>query len=222
MINLKEQEDLFRLIGEQLKEKIECLLIGGSAMMYYGVKETTKDIDLVFLKEEQRKSVINILLNIGYKPRDIKTLYKRRINLPVLMEFKDSRIDIFLNKVISFNITNTVIERIKKIYEYNKFIIKIVSQEDIILMKCATERAGDRLDAKELIDNYNIDWEIIINESLNQTKFKELLYPLALYDFLKELKEDLKTVIPNEILNKIEKIAENKLNEHSKAKESKV
>ena len=84
-------------------------------------------------------------------------------------------------------------------------------------MKCATERAGDRIDAKELINNYNIDWNVIINESLNQTKFKELLYPLSLYDFLKELKEDLKADIPNEILNKIEKIAENKLDEHSKS-----
>ena len=186
-------------------------------MMYYGVKETTKDIDLVFLEEEQRKSVINILLNLGYKTREIKTLYKRKENIPILMEFKDSRLDIFLKKVISFNITSQVIERIKKVYEYNKFIIKIVSQEDIILMKCATERAGDRIDAKELINNYNIDWNVIINESLNQTKFKELLYPLSLYDFLKELKEDLKADIPNEILNKIEKIAENKLDEHSKS-----
>ena len=217
MINLKEQEDLFKAIGDQLKERTECLLIGGSAMMYYGVKETTKDIDLVFLEEEQRKSVINILLNLGYKTREIKTLYKRKENIPILMEFKDSRLDIFLKKVISFNITSQVIERIKKVYEYNKFIIKIVSQEDIILMKCATERAGDRIDAKELINNYNIDWNVIINESLNQTKFKELLYPLSLYDFLKELKEDLKADIPNEILNKIEKIAENKLDEHSKS-----
>src|SRR3989344_3661804 len=217
MINLKEQEDLFKAIGDQLNERTECLLIGGSAMMYYGVKETTKDIDLVFLEEEQRKSVINILLNLGYKTREIKTLYKRKENIPILMEFKDSRLDIFLKKVISFNITSQVIERIKKVYEYNKFIIKIVSQEDIILMKCATERAGDRIDAKELINNYNIDWNVIINESLNQTKFKELLYPLSLYDFLKELKEDLKAVIPNEILNKIEKIAENKLDEHSRS-----
>jgi len=217
MINLKEQEDLFKAIGDQLNERTECLLIGGSAMMYYGVKETTKDIDLVFLEEEQRKSVINILLNLGYKTREIKTLYKRKENIPILMEFKDSRLDIFLKKVISFNITSQVIERIKKVYEYNKFIIKIVSQEDIILMKCATERAGDRIDAKELINNYNIDWNVIINESLNQTKFKELLYPLSLYDFLKELKEDLKADIPNEILNKIEKIAENKLDEHSKS-----
>ena len=217
MINLKEQEDLFKAIGDQLNERTECLLIGGSAMMYYGVKETTKDIDLVFLEEEQRKSVINILLNLGYKTREIKTLYKRKENIPILMEFKDSRLDIFLKKVISFNITSQVIERIKKVYEYNKFIIKIVSQEDIILMKCATEMAGDRIDAKELINNYNIDWNVIINESLNQTKFKELLYPLSLYDFLKELKEDLKADIPNEILNKIEKIAENKLDEHSKS-----
>ena len=98
MINLKEQEDLFKVIGDQLKERTECLLIGGSAMMYYGVKETTKDIDLVFLEEEQRKSVINILLNLGYKTREIKTLYKRKENIPILMEFKDFKIKNFFLK----------------------------------------------------------------------------------------------------------------------------
>ena len=216
MINLEEQENLFKAIGEGLKEKIECFLIGGSAMMYYGAKETTKDIDLLFLKEEYRNKVIDILLSLGYTQKDARILYKQRKDLPVLMEFKDSRLDLFLNKIVSFKMTKSVAERIKKVYEYKKLIIKIVSPEDIILMKCATERAGDRLDTKELINNFNINWEIIIEESINQAAIGELLYPVSLYDFLNELKEDLKVNIKEVVLEKVKRIAEKELNEYSK------
>ena len=57
MINLEQQNELFKLIGEILKDKLECYVIGGSAMMYYGMKGNTKDIDLVFEHEKDREKV---------------------------------------------------------------------------------------------------------------------------------------------------------------------
>lgn len=51
MINLEEQISLFKIIGSQLKNKVECIVIGGSAMMFYGAKNATKDVDLVFFKK---------------------------------------------------------------------------------------------------------------------------------------------------------------------------
>ena len=44
MINITEQNELFNLIGTKLDEKVECLAIGGSAMMFYGAKTETKDV----------------------------------------------------------------------------------------------------------------------------------------------------------------------------------
>ncbi len=55
-INVKEQEELFNLIGRTLKKKIECYAVGGTAMMFLGIKETTKDIDLVLKKKKIMKS----------------------------------------------------------------------------------------------------------------------------------------------------------------------
>ena len=52
MIKLEEQISLFKLMGTQLKKKVECIAIGGSAMLFYQVKNSTKDVDLVFLKKE--------------------------------------------------------------------------------------------------------------------------------------------------------------------------
>ena len=52
MINLEQQNELFKVLGEKLKKRIECYVIGGSAMMYHGMKPSTKDIDLVFEYKE--------------------------------------------------------------------------------------------------------------------------------------------------------------------------
>ncbi len=48
MISLKDQNALFLLIAEKAEKDIECIAIGGTAMMYNGYKSATKDIDLVF------------------------------------------------------------------------------------------------------------------------------------------------------------------------------
>jgi len=52
MINFDEQSDLFKLIGSSLGKKVECFVIGGSAMMFYGAKAETKDVDLVFMNKD--------------------------------------------------------------------------------------------------------------------------------------------------------------------------
>ena len=51
MINFEQQLELFKFIGNNLEEEVECLVIGGSAMMFYGAKTETKDVDLVFMKK---------------------------------------------------------------------------------------------------------------------------------------------------------------------------
>ena len=67
MINLEEQIGLFKIIGSQLKSKAECIAIGGSAMMFYGTKLTTKDVDLVFLKKDCLLSILAYLKSIPNK-----------------------------------------------------------------------------------------------------------------------------------------------------------
>lgn len=218
MIGLKEQEELFKLIGNKLKEKVECFVIGGSAMMYYGIKENTKDVDLVFDKEKSKDLVLDILISSGYKQRSTFLLYPRKKNVPILLEFGESRIDLFSNKIISFKFTESMKNRVRKVYEYENLIVKIISPDDIILLKSATERAGDRLDAVEILKKYDVDWNLIINESVNQTRIGEHVFPVFLFDFLEDLKEDLKADIPQNVLNKIRKIAEDEMIKHIKKK----
>ncbi|MBS3156477.1 nucleotidyltransferase [Candidatus Woesearchaeota archaeon] len=214
MINLEQQNELFKLIGEILKNKLECYVIGGSAMMYYGMKGNTKDIDLVFEHEKDREKIIQVLKNLGYNERGIKVvsvIYPKKKNTPILLERDDSRVDLFVNKIISTVLSDSMKDRINSIYEYGNFIIKVLAPEDLIITKCATERAGDRLDAVEIMKRAKIDWEVIIKESVFQAEVTPYLFPVFLFDFLYELKEDLKADVPKKVLDEIRKISEDLL-----------
>ena len=58
MTDIKKQQDIFNLIGTNLKKKIKCFVIGGSAMLYYKLKDATKDIDIVLLNENDRQYIL--------------------------------------------------------------------------------------------------------------------------------------------------------------------
>lgn len=217
MTTLKDQEDLLLLIGETLKEKLEVYVIGGSAMLYYGAKNVTKDIDIVCNNKKQRDLLANVLFELGFTKRSTKILYFEKKNIPLLLQRGDDRFDIFYEKVIDFKFTDSIKQRATASYEYNNLIVKVISPEDIILLKCATERAGDRADAAEIIKRTNVNWNIIIDESVQQMKIIGDVIPLSLYDFMCELKEDLKIDISQEIIDKLGDIAEHHLSEKLKS-----
>ena len=210
MVDVKEQNDIFGLIGRKLKRKIECFVIGGSAMMYYNVKENTKDIDVVFLNEKDRMEIENILRKEDFTERNTRFLYHRKKNVPILLQKYDMRFDLFLRDIICFWLSDEMIERVEKVYEFGDLIVKVVSLEDIVLLKCATERAGDRADVKEIIEKVGIKWDVITEEVVRQTKDREI-FSVFLYDFLMELKEDLKVDIPKEVIKKVRTIGEREM-----------
>ena len=48
MITIDQQQKLFLNVANMLKKKITAYAIGGTAMMFLGIKDATLDIDLVF------------------------------------------------------------------------------------------------------------------------------------------------------------------------------
>lgn len=211
MIDYNEQSKLFETIGNILKRKVEVYLIGGSAMLFYNAKKATKDIDIVTTSKPDFNELIEALTKIGFyeKPPFIHLKYNEiNIDKPKFFILNEWRIDVFLNKIVCFVLTESMKSRVTQSHEYNNLIVKVISPEDIILLKCATEREGDRIDAKELISNYNINWYTIIDEAGHQSKIGEDLFVIYLYDFLGELKEDLKADIPLKVIREIRLIGE--------------
>ena len=203
MTGLREQEDIFNLIGSNLKRKIRCFVIGCSAMLYYKLKDATKDIDIVLSNENDRHYILKTMKNLGYAERNPKILYINKKNVPILLQREQNRFDLFNRTIINLKFSDGMLERTKLVYEYANLIVNVVSPEDIIILKCATDRAGDRLDAASIIKNTNVSWDVLLQESINQMTLVGDVIPLNLYQFLLELKEDLKVKIPDELIKKI-------------------
>ena len=217
MINQNEQISLFKIIGTQLKKKVECIAIGGSAMMFYGLKLATKDVDLVFLKKEDLDAVKNVLYDSGFNERkNIKGIFRDENGKPIMMEGKETRFDLFLNEVIGFKMHKDAVERAKELHEFKNFSVKMASPEDILMMKGCTEREKDRDDAAEIIKKVNISWDVLINETPHQAEMGLAAFPFLLHDFLTELKEDYKIEVPKDIIKQLLSIAEKELEELSK------
>ena len=213
MMSMDDQLRLFKLIGETLKERVECVVIGGSAMMFHNSKASTKDVDLVSLNNKNFRLLKDALLKIGFKQRSFRFKYQDLSEEnPIFLENKEKeRIDLFIKEVVCFEISNSILSRIKEMHEFSNLIVKVISPEDIILLKCATERPGDRLDAAELIKNFNIKWNIIIEEAVSQSKIGKGIFSIFLYDFLIDLKEDFKVEIPKDVLKKLMDIGEDSI-----------
>ncbi len=205
---IEDQRKIFELIGEKLKERINIWVIGGSAMLYYGFKEVTKDIDIVLDTKKDKEMMEKVLKELGFREKPAGMLYGEREDLPLLLQRGEDRFDVFYKKIFNVYLSKEMKERVSKAYNYGNLMVEVVSSEDIVLLKSVTERAGDRLDAAEIIKRVKVNWDVLIKESVNQMKLSKDIVPLSLYDFLNELKEDLKVEIPKEIIEKVGDICE--------------
>jgi len=204
MTDIKEQQDIFNLIGTNLKKKIKCFVIGGSAMLYYKLKDATKDIDIVLLNENDRQYILKLMKNLGYTERNPKIFYINKKNVPILLQREQNRFDLFTRTIINLKFSDGMVDRARLVYDYANLTVNVASPEDIIILKCATDRAGDRLDATNIIKNTNTNYSILLEESINQMALVGDVIPLSLYQFLLELKEDLKVEIPEDFIKKLE------------------
>ena len=56
MISLVDQTNLFTSIAKRLDKKITIYAIGGTALMFLGLKANSLDIDLIFTNDKDRQA----------------------------------------------------------------------------------------------------------------------------------------------------------------------
>lgn len=208
MIDIERQQKLFLTLSKFVKKKINVYAVGGTAMMFYGFKDNTLDIDLVFDNEKERNTFKEAIKEMGYVKMDSNEVYKKKENQHEMFTLGDERFDLFIDKVVLFLFSENMKKRAKqKTYQYgDNFILNIAAPEDIIIMKCATDRAKDREDAKKIIEKFNINWELLISAAEDQVKLGKEIAVMELGCFLEELVVQMKVKIPKEVLDKLFKI----------------
>ncbi len=217
MINVEQQEKLFLAIGRELKKKIIVYAVGGTAMMFHGLKEATLDVDLVFENEKDRK-VFRIASEVlGYKEFNNKIIYGEKNNAPQMLTLGKERLDLFLSKVIKFTFSENMKRRAKQTHEFgNNLLIKIADPHDLILMKCATDRVKDKDDVMRILKNAKINFDLVIEESQHQINLGSQTASFELGCFLEEIHRINNNLVPMEVLDKLFALVERQAEQHRK------
>ena len=149
-------------IAEHLKEEVDIYLIGGGAMMFYGLKPATKDIDIVVLDSKTLSKFISAAEKAGIiLAENIGDEYKNIGASMIMVADSGIQLDLF-NRVVcnALEVKETVVARANHYRDLGKLHLYLMSPEDIVLFKGITEREADLEDIRTLIE-MGINWEIV-------------------------------------------------------------
>lgn len=172
MITHNDQLELFRLVGSNLKKDVECYAFGGNAMMFYGYKSETKDIDLFFENVNVRDHFIDAIKSLGYKETSLIGVYsKERIkekSAPLMFKRGESRFDLFAKKIFRIELSPKMKEDVYAVHDFkgNKNLrLYILRKEFIVLLKGITNRERDFEDIVNIIKKEkDFDWQYFVDE----------------------------------------------------------
>ena len=214
MITIDEQQKLFLNVARILSKKITLYAVGGTAMMFLGIKDSTLDIDLVFENEKDKNVFKEAIKSLGYREMDAIKVYGARRNQPEILKLNDERFDLFVVNVIDFIFSENMQKRAESIHQFGEnLILKIADPHDIILMKCATDRLKDKDDARKIIGLGKIKWELLIEEAKKQIELGKERAAFDLGGFLEELKDKMNVEIPQEVLDELYEIVKKQAEE---------
>lgn len=193
MINTKDQEELFKLVADYLEKDIECVAIGGTAMMFSGYKNATKDIDLVFKTENNLNSFVKAINKLGYKEIALAGIYneKRRKHKekPRMFTRGDERFDLFIKSVFGYKLGwDTFVQR-RDFLGKKELTMYVLPKEDLILLKAITGRSADKEDILTIMETEkDVDWERIVSNAIKQKNNNKWIL-VDLEETMQELKK---------------------------------
>ncbi len=210
-------DELKAILGNVSKdcERMELVAIGGTALSLLGMKQATKDVDLLFLEPNDMKTFAGALKVLGYQPTakgpakysealDDESMKRLHHAGRVLPPF-----DLFYGWIVKAKLTRSVRKRLESIGTIGKLVLKVPCHEDLLLFKANSSRQSydDFMDAKKIIDAGTIDWDVFAGEVEIQHKvsLKAHMYPLAQWVvvFLLKLVYVHRCKIPMELIKKI-------------------
>ena len=202
----------FDKLNAKTKQTLTLFLIGGGAMAFYGLKDATKDIDIILTTKNELNSLKTTLEAMGYQePNSILiTRAYNKMQTGAMLENKDGfRWDLFITKVCNaLTLSAAMQQRATPLYKGDRITVLMASKEDIFLFKGITEREAD-LDDMRILAESGLKWDIINQECQSQSTASGISWEDALYQNLLDLKT--KYSIESPIEKTLRKTAERKL-----------
>lgn len=140
-----DYKDLFNTFN---LEKVEYLVVGAHAVIFYAEPRYTKDLDIwVNTSEENAKKIWNALKIFGAPIENISVTDFTDTNMIYQIGIEPNRIDILMG-IAGVNFNDAYSRAVKS--TYGEIPIKILSKEDLIKSKLAAGRKQDLLDIERL------------------------------------------------------------------------
>lgn len=197
MITYQDQMGIFEIISQQLSKNITTYAFGGNAMMFYGYKDETKDVDLLFETEEERQEFIKVIKALGYQETSPITIYipekLRDKSKPLMFKREDGRFDLFVKKIFKTLLSPKMKEDLFAVHEFKgkySLTIKVLRKEFLVLLKAVTDRDKDFEDIITIVKkDQHFDWQYFIDEVIWQSQHGDTWVLLDVEKMLQELKK---------------------------------
>jgi len=156
-------------IGTQIETSLTVYLIGGGAMAFRDLKNTTKDIDLIVTSGDDLQQLQTVLLANGYEiVKDPGEEYDELGAQRTLENDDGCRIDVFNQQVIDkLVLSSGMRQRSERYLDVGELSVELVSAEDIFLFKAVAGRTDDIEDMFGLIQTA-LDFDVIEDELAQQ------------------------------------------------------
>ncbi|MBE3139614.1 MAG: hypothetical protein IMZ53_03420, partial [Thermoplasmata archaeon] len=163
----------FMHIDKRLKKSIDIYLIGGCALSYYGVKDATKDIDVLFKNQYDCAAFFNAITELGYETAE--QYFPPVVQMEgafYIHKGDEIWIDLFVHTVMNkFELSTTIRQRAMKTdISMKKLNVYCLNTHDIFLFKSITPRVRYENDLMLLLTKTTVDFHIIHEEIKRQSK----------------------------------------------------
>lgn len=139
-----------QLIQELLSAKVEFMLIGGYAVIYYGYRRTTGDMDL-WLKptDENKKKLLPVLKKKSFREDHLKYIENLDFTKHLAFHFweEPERVDC-LTRISGINYDEA--DKQKEVADIEGMQVPFINYKHLILSKISTGRPKDKADIDEL------------------------------------------------------------------------
>jgi hypothetical protein len=127
----EEINELFGQLGKVLERKVEALLIGGAVMLEMGLKDTTKDIDIVCRSEEDREALLASAKSLDFEIVGPEKRHER-LGLNRLAMKGGHNLDIFAGRIShDFSLSEDIWQRAIRVRSFGGLAIRDAFLEDI-------------------------------------------------------------------------------------------
>lgn len=207
----------FAGLDNSLSKKLRVFVLGGAVMAMEGLKDGTRDIDVLTEDKKNQQILVEGLEKCHYhllQSQDLSKAYQE-LSATSLENLDRFRWEIFIKYVAKkLALSRTMANRAVKMYRGKMLSVFRLAKEDLFLLKGMTERERD-LEDMFLLAQSGIDYDIVFDECKRQSESDERgnVWEASLNEKLKELENSYGIHVP--FRKALEKIAEEKMIDQS-------